>query len=383
MGETGYGDDQKGYTPLKEVRKNFKVPWYRCPIDRNDLKKLTRRSDIKGAFQTIGHLVLVVLTGGLALYFFNAEIWVGFAIALFAHGTIYSFIPGLATHELSHGTVFRTKWLNGFFLRLFGLLSWFNHHVYKMSHTYHHLYTLFPKGDREVLLPIKPTLRALHLLQLSTVNLFAGGEPWSFPMVPIIGGTVKLAVLGKLDREWLDAIYEDQPEEKRKAVRWARLILLFHIAIIAASIVLKLWKLPVLITFAPFIANWWRYLVSAPMHTGLKTNVPDFRLCARSITLDPLSEFIYWRMNWHIEHHMFAAIPCYNLRKLHKKVAHDMPKVRSIVGSWKEMRETWKKQQTDPDYEFETPLPQSGDSDTGKTHLSNKALGDLAPDGLE
>ena len=27
--------------------------------------------------------------------------------------------------------------------------------------------------------------------------------------------------------------------------------------------------------------------------------------------------FWYWHMNFHIEHHMYAAVPCYNLEKLH------------------------------------------------------------------
>ena len=111
------------------------------------------------------------------------------------------------------------------------------------------------------------------------------------------------------------------------------------------------------VTLAPFTANLWRYLVYVPMHTELKDNVPDFRLCVRSITLDPFSHFIYWRMNWHLEHHMFAAVPCYNLRRLYKTLASDMPRPRTLVGSWREMRETWKRQKKDPDYQFETPLP--------------------------
>ena len=71
------------------------------------------------------------------------------------------------------------------------------------------------------------------------------------------------------------------------------------------------------------------------MHCGLRSDVADFRKCARSITLDPISEFLYWRMNWHLEHHMFAGVPCYNLKKLHKAVADDMPKVRTFFGAWK------------------------------------------------
>ncbi|MGY8902743.1 MAG: fatty acid desaturase, partial [Flavobacteriales bacterium] len=30
--------------------------------------------------------------------------------------------------------------------------------------------------------------------------------------------------------------------------------------------------------------------------------------------------FLYWHMNWHTEHHLYAGVPCYNLKKLHQAV---------------------------------------------------------------
>ena len=87
-----------------------------------------------------------------------------------------------------------------------------------------------------------------------------------------------------------------------------------------------------------FIGNWLRYFVGAPMHCGLRSDVADFRKCVRTITLNPVSEFLYWNMNWHLEHHMFAAVPCYNLKKLHKTVARDMPKPRTLIESWAERK---------------------------------------------
>jgi fatty acid desaturase len=372
------------HEPLQQVRKNFRISWYRCPIERDELKQLTRRNNVKGAFQVVGHLVLIAITGAATYYFFIQGIWIGFALSLFAHGTIYSFISGLATHELSHGTVFKEKRLNGLFLRLFSLISWFNFHDYKLSHTYHHLYTLHPRGDREVTLPIKPSLHPLLLLQLSTLNVLGWpGEPWSWPLIPVIRGTVKLAFTRKFPKEWLEAVYADQDEERKKSINWARMILLFNAALIAVSIIFKLWPLPILVTLAPFIANWWRYFVGAPMHTGLKDKVPDFRLCVRTITLDPFSQFLYWRMNWHTEHHMFAAVPCYNLKRLSETIASDMPKPRTLTGAWREMRQTWKKQKEDPDYQFETPLPGRKDSETKRRDSSESSLGELAPDTFE
>ncbi len=374
----------KEYEPLRQVRDSLRIPWYRSPIEPALLKELTARSDLQGAFQTLGHIALLVITGAATWYFFSHGIWAGFAVALFAHGTIYSFVSGLATHELAHGTVFKTKRVNALFLRIFSLVSWLNFHDYKMSHTYHHLYTLHPRGDREVVLPTSPNLHPLHLLQLFTINVVGGrGEPYSFPIVQNIAATVRLAFTGTFGKEWLVAVYADQEEARRKSVRWARLLLLFNAALIAVSVVFRLWMLPVLITFAPFIANWLRYFVGVPMHTGLKDNVSDFRLCVRTITLDPFTQFIYWRMNWHLEHHMYAATPCYNLRKLHQAVAADMPKPRTLVGAWREMRETWKRQKADPSYQYETPLPRRS-TETGKKKDSlESSLGDLAPKSLE
>jgi fatty acid desaturase len=369
------------YEPLSQVRKNLKISWYRCSIDRAELKKLTRRNDLKGIYQAVGHLVLITLTGLLTYIFFNQKIWIGFSLALFVHGTIYSFISGLATHELSHGTVIKTKWLNGLFLRIFSVLGWFNFHHYKMSHTYHHLYTLHPRGDREVVLPIKPTLNPIYLFQLFTINVFDNvfDSFETIGLVPTLKRTIKLALFGKFDNEWSEAIFADQPAARKKAINQARIIVLFHLSLIIVSIVFKLWLLPVLVTFGMFTANWWRYFLAVPMHVGLRDNVPDFRLSVRTITLDPFSRFLYWHMNYHTEHHMFAAVPCYNLRKLHKIVAIDMPKPRTLVEAWREMRETWKTQKKNPSYQLDTPLPRCTEDTTAVQDPFSASLGDLAP----
>ena len=53
-----------------------------------------------------------------------AQNLLSFLLALFVHGTVTSFFVGIAPHELGHGTVFRTKWLNKVFLYLFSLISY-------------------------------------------------------------------------------------------------------------------------------------------------------------------------------------------------------------------------------------------------------------------
>ncbi|HUI71335.1 MAG TPA: fatty acid desaturase, partial [Spirochaetia bacterium] len=170
-----------------------------------------------------------------------------------------------------------------------------------------------------------------------------------------------------------------QEAARRTSIRWAWTILLFHAAVVVVSVVFGLWPLALIVTFAPFIANWLRYFVGVPMHTGLRDNVSDFRLCVRTITLDPISEFLYWRMNWHLEHHMFAAVPCYNLSRLHRTVAADMPRPRTLAGAWREMRETWKRQQKEPGYQFDTPLPGKAAGQEIKRDALESSLGELGP----
>ena len=295
----------------------------------------------------------------------------------------------MPNHELSHGTVFKTKSLNRLFVRVFNLLGWGNHHDYQMSHTHHHRYTLHSEADREVVLPVKPSLHWLYLIQLFTVNITGGNN--SKGLVPMIRGIVTTA-LGKHRGEWIEALYEGHAEERKLAVKWARTVLLFHSAVIALSVAFGLWLLPVLVTIPWCMGNWLRYFVGLPMHNGLRDNIPDFRKCARSIKLDPFSEFLYWRMNWHAEHHMYGAVPCYNLKKFARVIAHDMPKPKSLIGAWREMRETWRRQQDDPGYQFDTPLPESAAEPVAKPMVDGTAstvdplaagIGDLAPRALQ
>jgi fatty acid desaturase len=385
------------HQPLSEVRETLKVKWYRSKIDHNKLKELSTRSDAQAWFQAGGHLALYILTGSLVFYFWSQQIWIAFLIALFFHGTVTSFFVGVAPHELGHGSVFQTKRLNSVFLYLFSLLSWWDPFDYASSHTYHHRYTLHPEGDRENLLPLEPSLRSTFLLQLFTVNLltqrgrtFGKGGLISTIWVTTLGAFGRVGDLNIPINEWIQSLHEDQPEEYRKSTLWSRFLLTFHGAVTIISLVTGYWVMILIIPVAPFIANWLAYLVGLPQHCGLMENIPDFRKSVRSMTLPPIVEFLYWRMNWHMEHHMYAGVPCYNLKKLYHEIASDMPQPRTLVGAWREMRAVWNHQKVDPDYAFDTPLPPTAKPVyTGDTQSTDEtpdeletSLGDLAPKGL-
>ncbi|NKC14487.1 MAG: fatty acid desaturase [Gammaproteobacteria bacterium] len=374
--------DFKDVPALAQARKNLRIDWYRCSLDRATLRELSQPNDLLGATHAVGHLTLLVLTGIACWYLFTQQAGWGFAAALFIHGTIASFLTA-PHHEMCHGTVFKTKWLNELFLRIVSLIGWLNFPVYKFSHSYHHRFTLFPAADREEVLPVEPSLRVLFLLQLFTFNITGGYQ--SRGLIPTLKNFIKLAC-NRFDNpfnSWGSELYADHPEEQAKAARWARTVLLFHTGVIVVSIAAGQPVIALIVCGAVFIANWHRYFVGVAMHCGLRSNVPDFRKCVRTITLNPFTEFLYWHMNWHLEHHMYAAVPCYRLKRLHQAVAHDMPAPRTLLGAWQEMRTTWQRQRIDPGYEFDTPVPPPACEDTAADqHAVNamaSSIADLAP----
>lgn len=383
--------ETNAYPPLADVRRTLRIKWYRSPIDPKRLRALSTRTDHQGWIQAGGHTALYIALAGLTTIFWSQQIWVAFLLTLWCVGFVATFFKGTAAHELGHGTVFKTKALNTVFLHIFCMISWWDPYDYAASHTYHHRYTTHREADRENILPLTPSLHPWLLLQLMTINLFSkpnrnfskGGFLWT---IYLTARTALGKPSGHTDipsQEWLKALHEDQPENFQRSVRWSQALLMFHALVLFVSIATGWWVLPLVITLPSYIANIGSYLLGTTQHCGLRENTPDFRQNTRSITLNPFLSFLYWHMNWHIEHHMYAGVPCFNLKALAKELEPDMPDPRTLLGAWKEMREIHARQAVDPDYEFLTPVPVAANA--GSTPIDDEianSIGDLAPKGL-
>jgi fatty acid desaturase len=330
-------------------QQKLKVKWYRSCVSREQLQVLNRRSDSKGLLQTCGFLGLLTLTGYTAFLAIGRLAWPLVVLLFFFHGICWAFLAN-GFHELVHDSVFKTKYLNEFFLRIFAFLSWSNHHQFWASHTEHHKYTLHPPRDLEVVLPIDSTLKGfLTGAFVSPVGLWYS-----------LSTTIKTAC-GKVEGPWDTALFpESKPEERRQLFRWARILLVGQTTIIIFSVVMRWWWLPVEITLAPFYGGWLFYLCNNSQHIGLQDNVKDFRLCCRTITLNPFLGFLYWHMNYHTEHHMYAAVPCYNLKKLHALIKSDLPTCsRGLFRTWKQIIAILDRQKLDRMYQYVPELPVS------------------------
>lgn len=317
------------------------------------MKQLHERSDGWGFLQAGGVLATYVATGGLAFYAVGRWPWWAVVLLVFLHGTCVCFHPS-AVHELSHGTVFKTRWLNSLFERIFGFIGWNNFLMFDVSHVRHHQFTLHPPDDLEVVLPAQ-LFKVKHFLE--------GGITHPFIFKYRILSTWRLA-RGQFEGEWFNALFPAaHPEKRRGPVHWARIILIGHGLLAVGAIVAgfydhRFWILPVLVNFPSFYGSWLHNLCAFTQHTGLQDNVPDFRLCCRSITLNPIVKFLYWHMNYHTEHHMYAAVPCYRLHQLYAAVKHDVPAPRrGLLGAWREIAAIQKIQATNPQYQHVVAVP--------------------------
>lgn len=333
---------------MAEARKPL-VDWYRTPIDTALFKRLHERSDVKGFLQSAGYLGTLVATGTLAYWSWRHWPWYATVLLTFLHGMVAAFFPN-AMHELGHGTVFKTKALNTFFLKIFSFLGWINYEAFNASHQRHHRYTLHPPDDQEVVLPTKIPLKSF---------LENGFIQWKGPWWNIKWQWHFIRHDFKSD--WDKTCFPEGDKELRAEVRkWGLILLIGHGLITAVSLAFGQWMIPILVSFAPFYGGWLFFLCNNTQHTGLTDNVDDFRLCCRSIHLNPVVQFLYWHMNYHTEHHMYAAVPCYNLGKLYRAIQHDMPPRHGLVGAWQEITDIQRKQAADPKYIFLAPVPSRG-----------------------
>jgi len=64
-------------------------------------------------------------------------------------------------------------------------------------------------------------------------------------------------------------------------------------------------------------------------------------------------------MQYHLEHHMYPAVPFYNLPRLRRAIEHDLPPApHGLFATWKEMLEIRRNSLNDPSYRFIPEVPQ-------------------------
>ena len=120
--------------------------------------------------------------------------------------------------------------------------------------------------------------------------------------------------------------------------------------------------LPLMFVGLPSFYGAWLHLVfNLTQHAGLAEDVLDHRLNTRTVYLNPIFRFIYWNMNYHVEHHMFPMAPYHALPAVHQAIKADTPPAyRSLWEAYREIVPTLLRQLEDPSYFVVRKAPISG-----------------------
>jgi fatty acid desaturase len=96
--------------------------------------------------------------------------------------------------------------------------------------------------------------------------------------------------------------------------------------------------LPAMLIGLPRCYGAWHHLMTGlTQHGGLADDVTDHRLNSRTVYMNPFSRFVYWNMNYHVEHHMFPMVPFHALKALHEEIKADLPPAApSIAAAFRE-----------------------------------------------
>lgn len=314
--------------------------WYTSPVPPEEMRKLLIRKNGPAIRDTLLWFSIIFGSGFLTFYLWGTW-W--FILPYIVYAAVYTSTSDSRWHESSHGTAFKSDWMNNVLYEIASFFVVRESVVWRWSHTRHHSDTIIRGRDPEIAVPRPPNIKKM------IIGLFG---------VYMIKGEFKKILthaFGKIEPEIADFL----PKSEYKKVFWrARIYVLIYASVIFLS--LYYWTiLPLLFVGLPTIFGAWLMPVyGVTQHAGLAENVLDHRLNCRTVYMNRLNRFLYWNMNYHVEHHMFPLVPYHNLPKLHELIKDDCPPAYGgLKEAWKEIIYAVRKQVKDPTFHIKRELP--------------------------
>jgi MocE subfamily Rieske [2Fe-2S] domain protein len=316
--------------------------WYITPVPREAIKELLVRKDWPAIRDTVIWFGLIIGSGYLFILFWG-HWWAVFPYLVYS--VLYGSTSDSRWHESSHGTAFKTDWLNNALYEISSFMVFRQSVVWRWSHTRHHSDTVIRGRDPEIAVP-----RPANLLKYFLGHFALFSTPREF-------SRILMHATGKIHPEVAPYLPES---EYGKVIIRARIYLLIYASVIGLSI--YFWTLlPLFFIGLPtFLGAWLMRIYGTTQHAGLAENTLDHRLNSRTVYMNRINRYLYWNMNYHIEHHMFPLVPYHALPALHKLVKHDYPKpYKNILHAYREIFPALKKQSKDPSFFVRRELPAS------------------------
>jgi MocE subfamily Rieske [2Fe-2S] domain protein len=314
--------------------------WYQCAVPRETMRKLLERRDGPAIRDTALWLGLI-FGCGYATYLLWGSWWA--IVPYMTYSVLYASTSDSRWHETGHGTAFKTDWMNNVLYEIASFMVMRESTVWRWSHNRHHSDTIIVGRDPEIAVPRPPSILAILL---SFFNL--GVYPKYF----------KHIVLHSLGR-MAAAEKTFVPEMEYPTVyRRARVYVAIYAAVIGFAVYSHRILPLLLIGLVNLFGTWLLVVYGLTQHAGLAENTLDHRLNCRTVYMNPINRYLYWNMNYHVEHHMFPLVPYHALPKLHAAVKDDCPvPYPSLLSAWREIVPSVLKQIKDPAFHIRRQLP--------------------------
>jgi fatty acid desaturase len=317
--------------------------WFKSDVPRKRMKELMQREDGPAIRDTAIWLGGIVLLGALGAWLWiSVSPWLAAPVFLL-YGLLYASGGDSRWHETGHGTAFKTRWMDTAVYEIASFMMMREPTVWRWNHTRHHTDTIIVGRD--------PEIAAMRPARLARILLnFVGlvDVPTSFKLM-------FMHAVGRLTPDEAEVVPDqEQPRVYRKARIWLAIYAaVVVVAVLTGSIV------PILLVGGPRIyATFMHLIYGLTQHAGMGENVLDHRLNTRTIKMCWFNRFLYWNMNYHVEHHMFPMVPFHRLPELHEQIKGDLaPVYPSIWAAYKELVPAVLKQLKDQSYYVRRELP--------------------------
>jgi Na+-transporting NADH:ubiquinone oxidoreductase subunit F len=315
--------------------------WYQSAVPRETMRSLLERRDGPAIRDTILWFVLI-FGFGFVCYRLWGTWWA--LIPYLLYSVLYASTSDSRWHEAGHGTAFKTDWMNNALYEIASFMVMRESIVWRWSHTRHHSDTIVVGRDPEIAVPRPADVKGIIL---SFFNL---------RVYPKYFGHILLHSIGRMSAD--EKTYIPQMEF-RKVYRRARVYVAIYAVVIGLSLYTRSLLPLMLVGFANLFGTWLLVIYGLTQHAGLAENVLDHRLNCRTVYMNPIHRYLYWNMNYHVEHHMFPLVPYHALPKLHAAVKDDCPTpYPSLFSAWREIVPTILRQVKDPAYHVKRRLPE-------------------------
>lgn len=314
--------------------------WYHSDVPRKVMKDLMQRTDGPAIRDTTIWLGLLVVSGVGGVLTWGT--WWTVPVFL-VYGVLYGSACDSRWHECGHGTAFRTPWMNDVVYLIASFMVMRNPVSWRWSHARHHTDTIIVGRDPEIALMRPPGLAMKALAFVGIPDI------WLHFRILLRNAA---GIITPAEADYL-------PESERgQAIFWARVFVAIHLAAVVWALVD--WSvLPLMLVGGPRIYGAWHMVMTGLLqHGGLAEDVLDHRLNSRTVYMNPISRWIYWNMNYHVEHHMFPMVPYHALPRLHEIIKDDLPVTEpSIPVAYARMLQALWRQRREPGYTMTPVLP--------------------------